>query len=100
MSDFAFLRARGLARGTLAMWDKDVLWLLSSSCGNFSRTCVFLLVNSGLSWAFNSVYGPHSREDKLKFWEELCNIRDAWSGPWCITGNFNKILQGRERDTA
>ena len=26
-------------------------------------------------------------------------IRDGWSGPWCVTGNFNEILYGHARST-
>ena len=72
---------------------------ISSSRDEFSLTCVFLLVDSYLSWAFTSVYGPHSQEDKLKFWEDLRSIRDGWRGPSCVAGDFNEILHNRERST-
>ena len=71
----------GLPSGILGMWDNDLLQLICASCGEFSITCVFLLVDSGLSWVLTSINRPHSREDKLKFWEELRSIKDSWSGP-------------------
>jgi len=62
VSDFAFLKDSGI----LMMWGKDVLKLISSSGGE-SLICVFLSIDSSLSWEFISLYGPHSREDKVKF---------------------------------
>jgi len=48
-SDFVFPRARGLPGGILTTWDKDVLQLISSSCGDFA------LVNfSGLIVVFSA----------------------------------------------
>ena len=55
------------------------------------------MVDLNVSWAFTN--GPHSREDKLKFWEELRNIKDGWSGPWCVVEDFNEILYTQERST-
>ena len=81
------------------MWDKEVLQLVSFSCAEFSVTCFFRTIDSSLPWAFTGVYGPHSREDKLNFQEELRNIRDGCRGPQCVTGDFNEILYNQERNT-
>ena len=90
--DFAALNAVGLSGGVLVMWDKSVYRLVSSFCGDFSITCILQTVESGFAWAFTGVHGPQSRTDKLRFWEEFRLIKDKWSGPWCVRGDFNKIL--------
>ena len=94
-----FLKAGGASGGILVMWDKSIFYLVSSSQGDFSVTCIFQMVEGGFTWAFIGVYGPQARADKLRFWEELQRSRDGWPGPWCIGGNFNEILYPRERST-
>jgi len=74
--DFAALNAVGSSGGVLVMWDKSVYRMVSSFCGDFSITCILETVESGFAWAFRGVYGPQSRTDKLRFWEELRLIKD------------------------
>ena len=97
--DFAALNAVGLSGGVLVMWDKSAYRLVSSFCGDFSITCILQTVESGFDWAFTGVYGPQARTDKLRFWEELRLIKDKWSGPWCVGGDFNEILYPHERSS-
>jgi exonuclease III len=44
------------------------------------------------------VYGPQEDCDKAIFLEELEAIRDACSGPWAITGDFNLILNEADKN--
>ena len=97
--DFAALNAVGLSGGVLVMWDKSVYRLVSTFCGDFSITCILHSIENGVDWAYTGVYGPQSRSDKLRFWEELCSIKDKWSGPWCVRGDFNEILYAHERSS-
>jgi len=97
--DFVALKAQGTAGGIIVMWDRNSFNLVSSSCGDFSITCLFQMMGGDFEWAFMGVYGPQSRFDKLRMWEELQSTRDGWSGPWCVAGDFNEILHGHERST-
>jgi len=81
------------------MWDKFFFTLVSSSCGEFSITCFLQMVGGDFEWAFTGVYGPHTRSEKLRMWEELRYTREGWSGPWCVAGDFNEILHGHERSS-
>ena len=42
---------------------------------------------------------PETPRGQAQVWEELHNIEDGWSGPWCIAGDFNEIPHSRERTT-
>ena len=55
------------------------------------------MVEGGFQWAFSGVYGLVERRFKEAFWEELGCIKGWWEGPWCLGGNFNKILSPSER---
>ena len=39
--DFVALKAQGTAGGIIVMWDRNSFNLVSSSCGDFSITCLF-----------------------------------------------------------
>ena len=86
------LRLSDFLWGVLVTWDKSVFHFVFSFCGNFSITCILHMVKGGLVWAFIRVYRPHTRVDKLRFWEELGHIKYGWHGPWCIGEDFNEIL--------
>lgn len=96
---FTVLKTIGSAGGILVLWNKNTLYLVSSSCSEFSITCFLQMVDGSFSWGFTGVYGPHARVDKLRMWDELSRIRDGWSGLWCIWGDFNEILHCYERST-
>ena len=96
---YSVLRATGAAGGILVLWDTNTFQLISSSCGEFSITCILQMGDDSFSWAFTGVYGPHTRGDKLRMLEELGRVRDGWSGPWCLGGDFNEILYAYERNT-
>ena len=45
--------------GILIIWNKDVLHILSFSCGESSITYTIQIVEDSCFWAFTSVYGLH-----------------------------------------
>ncbi|KAH0730081.1 hypothetical protein KY289_001269 [Solanum tuberosum] len=49
------------------------------------------------SWFFTGVYGPHSRSEKLKCWEEMAAMKDLSEGPWVTSGDFNTVRHMEER---
>lgn len=40
---------------------------------------------------FTGVYGPASTTNREEFWVELKGLKDKWSGPWVVGGDFNVI---------
>jgi len=63
-----------------------MLHLGSSSCGEFLVICILQIVADDFACAFIDVYGPQTRQDKLRMCDELRCLKDGWSGPWCIGG--------------
>jgi len=57
---FAMLRATGTAGGILVLWNTNTFHLISSSCGEFSVTCILQMRDGSFSWAFTGIYGPHT----------------------------------------
>ncbi|GFS31727.1 hypothetical protein Acr_00g0018900 [Actinidia rufa] len=68
-----------------------------SSLGEHSISCLFKNVDDGYKWAFAGIYGPQSRRDRLRVWEELARIRAAWGTPWVCGGDFNVVRCPYER---
>ena len=96
---YSTLRAIGSAGGILVMWNTNTFQLISSSCGEFSITCILQMRDDNFSWTFTGIYGPQARGDKLQMLDELRRVRDGWGGPWCLGGDFNEILYVNERNT-
>ncbi|XP_072054230.1 uncharacterized protein [Arachis hypogaea] len=46
------------------------------------------------------VYGEHVREEKLVVWEELSFLTGLCQVPFCFMGDFNEIIQVKERQGA
>lgn len=42
-------------------------------------------------WLFTGVYSPPSTSNREEFWNELNEIKERWSGPWVVGGDFNVI---------
>jgi hypothetical protein len=56
--------------------------------------------SSGEQWWLTSVYGPIVEALKHAFLDELHALRAAIDGPWAITGDFNLILDARDKSNA
>ncbi|XP_059627963.1 uncharacterized protein LOC132270774 [Cornus florida] len=55
--------------------------------------------DDNFSWVFFGVYGPVIDCDRPAFWQELSYIKDLWSLPWCLGGDFNSVRSPFERST-
>jgi exonuclease III len=42
------------------------------------------------------VYGPQGDAEKLRFLEELRNVRQLFGESWLVIGDFNMILQAQD----
>lgn len=66
------------------MWDESTFYLVPSSCGDFSVTCILQMDDGSFTWAFSGVCCLQGRIDKLKLWDDMHGIRDGWFGSWCM----------------
>jgi hypothetical protein len=55
-------------------------------------------LTGGESWWLTVVYGPTVQNLKPEFLEEP--LRDALDGPWAVVGNFNLILDARDKNNS
>ncbi|XP_074318577.1 uncharacterized protein LOC141655393 [Silene latifolia] len=49
------------------------------------------------TFLFTVVYGSNDEDDRLSLWADLKRIKDVYSGPWAICGDFNNLLDVNER---
>ena len=96
--DWRALEAVGSAGGVLICWDKRSLEILEWEEGQFSISCKFRNVENGVVWVFTGVYGPFTKEDRERLWNEFGAIRGIWGEPWCVGGDFNIYSIPREKE--
>ncbi len=65
--------------------------------GRFSVSCLWRGVCDGFTWVGTGLYGPTCDVTRHDLWAELRDIRQRWSNPWCIFGDFNIIRFPSER---
>jgi hypothetical protein len=97
--EFAFLSAIGTAGGIVVAWCSEDVHVLSSRVDGFSVS-IQLETSTGEPWWLTSVYGPTVEALKPAFLAELRTFRAAVGGPWAITGDFNLILDARDKNNA
>ncbi|XP_074278168.1 uncharacterized protein LOC141601764 [Silene latifolia] len=54
-------------------------------------------IASGTTFFFTTVYGSNDETEILSLWADLKRIKDVYSGPWAICGDFNNLLDVNER---
>ena len=99
---FASLDAQDTRGGILIAWDQD---LISSGVlirGEYSITqsCIFLPSNS--NFVIIVVYGPSENDNASKdaFLRELVNCQPAGNTPWLCLGDFNLIVEARDKNNS
>lgn len=97
--DYLCLPAIGAAGGVLIAWRSN-LWDASlPSTGRFSVTIRLCALSSDSSpWWLTNVYGPTTMSEKPEFLQELRDIRASTSGSWLVCGDFNLILEARDKN--
>jgi hypothetical protein len=52
------------------------------------------------AWWLTVVYGPTAEDQKVAYLDELRAMRAAASGPWAVAGDFNLIVDARDKSNA
>ena len=98
-SDFIAAPSVGASGGILIAWRQHIGVSLARRVDNHNVTVQFSTEN-GLSWWLTSVYGPQGNDDKIRFLQELRDIRAACPGPWMVAGDFNLIYRDEDKNNA
>lgn len=96
---WAHIPSRGQSGGLALLWDSDRLEVSEVLKGSFSISISCNLVGSSIKLVCTNVYAPNGVSNKKEFWEELKNIRNTWSAPWLIFGDFNAVRATNERSS-
>jgi hypothetical protein len=97
--EFVYLPAVGTTGGVVVAWCSEDVRVLSSRVDGFSVS-IQMETSSGEQWWLTAVYGPTVEARKPAFFDELRALRAAINGPWAITGDFNLILDARDKSNA
>ncbi|XP_058076384.1 uncharacterized protein LOC131224965 [Magnolia sinica] len=89
--NWATLNALGTSGGIVVVWKSSKWDLVSSAIGSFSVSVILQDKSSTFSYLISVVYGPNDDHIRVDFWEELSNIKQSFSGPYCFVGDFNVI---------
>lgn len=89
--------AEGQSGGIWCLWDKST-WSVKveHSCRQF----VHLIVSwqNQDPWALTAVYGSPHKALRHILWDELKSISSSVTGPWCAIGDFNALLDVKNKE--
>jgi exonuclease III len=71
---FVDLPAQGTRGGVLIAWKSSICQEIATRVDRFSVS-VHIAEQEGRNWWFTRVYGPQAEEEKIKFLQELKDIR-------------------------
>jgi hypothetical protein len=68
--------------------------------GEFTVSAQLHATTSLAQWGLTVVYGPQGDSDKLRFLQELRNVRVCFGDRWLVVGDFNMIFQAQDKSNA
>jgi exonuclease III len=80
-------------------WKSDEVSVLSSRTDRFSAS-ILLSPHGCDPWWLTAVYGPTAEDLKPAFLDELRGLRVALPGPWAVAGDFNLIVDARDKNNS
>lgn len=95
-NDFCYLPADRTKGGILIACRTPDVNLTLRSIGSFLVTVDLTIGDE--PWCLTSVYGPQADEDKLIFLDELRAIHASLPHPWLLMGDFNLILDAKDKN--
>uniref|UniRef100_A0A803PC75 Endonuclease/exonuclease/phosphatase domain-containing protein n=1 Tax=Cannabis sativa TaxID=3483 RepID=A0A803PC75_CANSA len=89
------VEAQGKSGGLILLWSNIVnCTILSFSSFHIDS---FIRKEEGQWWRFTGFYGDPDPNQRSESWKLLTRIGRMYSGPWVIGGDFNEILQSKEK---
>lgn len=97
-ASFVYLPSIGASGGILLACRGPEFSCSLLRMGNFSVSALIHVANQPAPWCFTAVYGPQPDADKVEFLDELRSIRQTFTGPWLISGDFNLLLEATDKN--
>jgi hypothetical protein len=97
--EFLFLPSSGASGGILLAWKRHVQATGHNRVDFYSVSVQFQQSN-GQPWWLSGVYGPQDIDDKIRFLQELRQIRIDCHGPWVVADGFNLIYRVEDKNNS
>lgn len=78
-------------------WDVGRVEIEDSFSSSFSVLIRGWLRGAASNWVITGVHGLCESNLSQSFFEESGRIKDAWVGPCCLGGDFNKVREPGDR---
>ncbi|XP_020262628.1 uncharacterized protein LOC109838607 [Asparagus officinalis] len=95
--DWSFVPSEGSSGGIMIGWNSSSWKMLQEKVDKYVLTVVLQSKKNNFKWTLSSVYGPHCNKERMVFWQELKDIKNTFSGPWIVVGDFNVTSNSSER---
>jgi exonuclease III len=96
----AMLQAQETRGGALLAVHENAYSIIQSFTLEFSVTAELQSTTSVDRWWLRVVYGPQGESDKLRFLQEVRQIKQLVAGAWLILGDFNLILSAEDKSNS
>ncbi|XP_071729010.1 uncharacterized protein [Rutidosis leptorrhynchoides] len=80
--------------GILLVWNPSIIDVSEAVEGEFFLAIKGHLLGCNSEIEIVNVYGPHSTEKKVRFWDELGKLLNSKDMSWLVGGDFNEIARG------
>jgi len=97
VNNYAVLPAEGTRGGILLAVDEDHFKITRAEVGVHTITATVASITGEETWSITVVYGPQEDQQKLQFLGELRWISQDVLDKWLLIGDFNLILQARDK---
>jgi exonuclease III len=98
--NFALLPAQETRGGAALAVHEDAYIILQAFTLEFSVTAELQSTTSLDKWWLTVVYGPQGDSEKLRFLQEVRQIKFLVSGAWLLLGDFNLILSAEDKSNS
>lgn len=99
-NNYVYLPAGGTRGGILLAADEDHFKIVDSGLGVHCVTAKISQGAGNVEWCLTAVYGPQEDNEKIQFLGELRWIHQSVTDKWLLIGDFNMILQARDKSNA
>ena len=91
------VEAQGFSGGIWMLWDTQVVAI--NTYGSHSQHLTVEISKLGEEpWLFSAIYASPDSSIRKELWRELEQIKDKYSGPWMLAGDFNETMRMQERN--